>query len=355
MKKRLFIGMVFAMIFIDGYSQAVGTPFFPFSLPKGLVMSKTGRIWMDKNLGATRVATSPTDSASFGFYFQWGRGADGHQERLSIPYNYDNNHYLSNVWKNSIYPWREGSNMLSGANYMTNAIENFNRVNPESNAKYITQSFSDSPDHNYFIHIREVNDLNSEFEYNSIYRSNVYKFTEYDWRFPSNDELWQGVDGTNNPCPPKFRLPTSTEWEEEVSTWNAPSNENAAFSSPLKLPAASYRDGKQGYIEKMYRGAFSGNDVLGNYWTSTVVNTQSTYSINGETKTKTKHFAKSFYFRYWYDEYAENPDYVFEPYTNSIPRSYGLSIRCILDDNYLPRDLTFGDYSIFSDYGYWHR
>jgi hypothetical protein len=155
--------------------------------------------------------------------------------------------------------------------------------------------------------------------------------------------------------PPKFRLPTSTEWEEEVSTWNAPSNENAAFSSPLKLPAASYRDGKQGYVEKMFRGAYSGNDVLGNYWTSTVVNTQKTYIINGETKTKTQHFAKNFYFRYWYDEYAENPDYVFEPSANSIPRSYGLSIRCILDDNYLPRDLTYGDYSIFSDYGYWHR
>ena len=34
---------------------------------------------MDRNLGATQVATSPTDSLAYGFYYQWGRGSDGHQ------------------------------------------------------------------------------------------------------------------------------------------------------------------------------------------------------------------------------------------------------------------------------------
>lgn len=43
------------------------------------VTSKTGRIWMDRNLGATQVATSPTDEKSYGYYYQWGRGNDGHQ------------------------------------------------------------------------------------------------------------------------------------------------------------------------------------------------------------------------------------------------------------------------------------
>jgi len=43
------------------------------------VTSKTGRIWMDRNLGATQVATSPTDAKSYGYYYQWGRGNDGHQ------------------------------------------------------------------------------------------------------------------------------------------------------------------------------------------------------------------------------------------------------------------------------------
>jgi hypothetical protein len=47
------------------------------------VVSKTGRIWMDRNLGATQSATSPTDEKAFGDYYQWGRGIDGHQLKNS--------------------------------------------------------------------------------------------------------------------------------------------------------------------------------------------------------------------------------------------------------------------------------
>ena len=47
------------------------------------VTSLTGRIWMDRNLGAEQVATSPTDSKAFGDLYQWGRWADGHQCRTS--------------------------------------------------------------------------------------------------------------------------------------------------------------------------------------------------------------------------------------------------------------------------------
>ncbi|SEJ36558.1 succinogenes major domain (Fib_succ_major), partial [Cyclobacterium xiamenense] len=43
----------------------------------------TGKIWMDRNLGATQVATSSTDAASYGDLYQWGRGTDGHQIRTS--------------------------------------------------------------------------------------------------------------------------------------------------------------------------------------------------------------------------------------------------------------------------------
>jgi len=43
----------------------------------------TGKVWLDRNLGATQVATSSTDAASYGDLYQWGRGADGHQERTS--------------------------------------------------------------------------------------------------------------------------------------------------------------------------------------------------------------------------------------------------------------------------------
>jgi uncharacterized protein (TIGR02145 family) len=45
----------------------------------GTVTTATGRVWLDRNLGATRVATSVTDAAGYGDYYQWGRPEDGHQ------------------------------------------------------------------------------------------------------------------------------------------------------------------------------------------------------------------------------------------------------------------------------------
>jgi hypothetical protein len=42
-------------------------------------VSSSGQCWLDRNLGATRVATSSTDANGYGGYFQWGRVADGHQ------------------------------------------------------------------------------------------------------------------------------------------------------------------------------------------------------------------------------------------------------------------------------------
>ncbi|MCB4763290.1 MAG: fibrobacter succinogenes major paralogous domain-containing protein, partial [Sulfurovum sp.] len=50
----------------------------------GCVKSKnTGRIWLDRNLGAIKVARTPFYSPSYGDYFQWGRPADGHQRSTS--------------------------------------------------------------------------------------------------------------------------------------------------------------------------------------------------------------------------------------------------------------------------------
>ena len=43
----------------------------------------TGKTWMDRNLGATQVATGSTDADSYGDLYQWGRLKDGHQCRTS--------------------------------------------------------------------------------------------------------------------------------------------------------------------------------------------------------------------------------------------------------------------------------
>ena len=45
--------------------------------------SSLGLCWMDRNLGASRVATNATDTQAYGDLFQWGRFSDGHQLRTS--------------------------------------------------------------------------------------------------------------------------------------------------------------------------------------------------------------------------------------------------------------------------------
>ncbi len=47
------------------------------------VRGTDGKIWLQQNLGSTKVATSLTDSDAYGDLFQWGRWDDGHQLRNS--------------------------------------------------------------------------------------------------------------------------------------------------------------------------------------------------------------------------------------------------------------------------------
>ncbi len=53
------------------------------SVTYGTVVGDNGRCWLDRNLGASRVATSATDTQAFGDLFQWARVDDGHQNRTS--------------------------------------------------------------------------------------------------------------------------------------------------------------------------------------------------------------------------------------------------------------------------------
>ena len=55
----------------------------PEELTVPFVISATGRIWMDRNLGASQVATAVDDALAYGDLYQWGRAADGHEKRTS--------------------------------------------------------------------------------------------------------------------------------------------------------------------------------------------------------------------------------------------------------------------------------
>ena len=163
---------------------------------------KTGKTWMDRNLGASRVATSSTDIESYGDLYQWGRRSDGHQNRVSEP---------------------GIPNQLSSV---------------------------DIPGNAYFI-------LSSN--------------NPFDWRSPQNNNLWQGVNAINNPCPSGFRLPTETELNAERLSWNS-NNAAGAFASPLKLPLPGYR---YTINSNFPTPNIQLNGVTGFYWSSSVSGTNS--------------------------------------------------------------------------------
>jgi uncharacterized protein (TIGR02145 family) len=94
-----------------------------------------------------------------------------------------------------------------------------------------------------------------------------------DWRTPQDVNLWQGVSGTNNPCPIGYRLPTETELTLQRNTWSA-FNSLGAIASPLKLPMPGAR---------VSSGSFGNVSSSGYYWSSAVRDTNSrtfAFSIN---------------------------------------------------------------------------
>ena len=44
----------------------------------------TGRVWLDRNVGATKACASKTDTACYGGLYQWGRDTDGHEISTSL-------------------------------------------------------------------------------------------------------------------------------------------------------------------------------------------------------------------------------------------------------------------------------
>ena len=115
-----------------------------------------------------------------------------------------------------------------------------------------------------------------------------------DWRSPQNANLWQGVNGTNNPCPSGYRIPTEAELVAERLSWSA-NTSAGALASPLKLPMAGYRSYTDGSL--VIVGTF------GYYWSSTVSGANSRFLL--------------FY----------NSD----AYMVDNGRAYGTSVRCLKD------------------------
>jgi hypothetical protein len=185
---------------------------------RNTVKTATGKIWMDRNLGASQVATSATDALAYGDLYQWGRGSDGHESRTAGEIN--------------------------------------------------IASTSDTPGHGDFIN----------------QSSNR-------WRDPTNLNLWQGVNGINNPCPAGFRLPTKSEWEAEIATWSG-----SGFDSPLKLPLGGHQHPT---LSTPWQVGGSGS-----YWSSTPNDGLHSWNLGLGSSTKTMGIAQ---------------------------QGHGFSVRCIKD------------------------
>ena len=85
------------------------------------------KCWMDRNLGASQVATAYNDSAAYGDLFQWGRLDDSHQTRtsattsnLSSTDNPGHGNFI--LAPNSPYDWRspQNDNLWQGVSGINN-------------------------------------------------------------------------------------------------------------------------------------------------------------------------------------------------------------------------------------------
>ena len=174
------------------------------------VTSATGDVWLNHNLGADyanvnhasfnpgQQATAANDHLAYGSFFQWGRYSDGHE--------------LINY-----------TSATAGTAVNGTASDN-----------------ADTPGHGNFI---------------------TETSSPYDWRSSQSSALWQGVAGTNNPCPEGYKVPIEAELEAERLSWGT-NNSAGAFNSPLKLPVAGYRNGSNGTLYDVGTGGY--------YWSSTV-------------------------------------------------------------------------------------
>lgn len=132
--------------------------------------------WMDRNLGARRVANAINDVLSYGNYYQWGRPADGHE---------------IGVWN--------GANITDGRGFENTTA---------------TLASDDAPGHPNFI---------------------TTSSPPYDWRSGNNDNRW--ATANQGPCPPGYHVPTRAQWVE-ADAFGAWDNNTDIYESALKLPSA---------------------------------------------------------------------------------------------------------------------
>lgn len=184
-----------------------------FYLP---IIGIDGNTWLNNNLGADysntakpvfnpgQQATSHDDWKAYGSLFQWGRFSDGHE----------------------LMNWTDST---------TGTVVNGTTTLLAS---------TDTPGHSLFI----ANENHPA-----------------DWRSSLNNNLWQGVNGINNPCPVGYRLPTHLEWLQNFSGPNGITSVGySASNSIFKFSFTGFRH----YID----GSLNSTGQVSSYWSSSFTN-----------------------------------------------------------------------------------
>lgn len=194
----------------------------------------TGKKWLDRNLGATKVCTKSRDDISFskdeeyissqnscfGDLYQWGRSTDGHEKSNS-----------------SITSKRSNSISEVGSSFIITADSPYDWVQNISQDK------------------------------NAVDEDGLLRMAQ-----------WSKTDGTSI-CPVGFRVPTSTEIYSETTSYTGIENEkkgaikvtnrNTAFKNFLKFPVSRYRFNGNGSL--YYNGSH------GVVWANSVDGSSSKY------------------------------------------------------------------------------
>lgn len=175
----------------------------------------TGKIWLDRNLGATMVCSESRDSgtftddiayvasqkACFGDFYQWGRNADGHQ-------------------------------------VITSDINNTQATDINSTGSDFIAGYSD--------------------------------WTSADINGSDRHASWRATDGSTV-CPAGFRVPTADEIEAETVDASTPvTNRDTAFKNFLMLSSSGARE---------ENGSMYNQGVVGYMWTSSAAESFDAYYL----------------------------------------------------------------------------
>jgi len=117
------------------------------------IVEHNNMCWLDRNLGASRVATVLNDASAYGDYFQWGRLDDGHQAStsgentiLSISDEPGHSNFIYGM--DNPYDWRSSpnNNLWQGISGINNPCPNGWRLptSAEWNVERLSWSSNDS-------------------------------------------------------------------------------------------------------------------------------------------------------------------------------------------------------------------